>query len=73
MCKGGEAMPSNIAYDPVLLEEALKLGGYKYKKDVVNAALKEYVQRYRQRKIFELFGEIDYSPDYDYKRGRKRR
>lgn len=65
-------MASNIEYDPELLSEAVKLGGFKYKKDAVNTALKEYVYRHQQLKILDLFGTIDYDPKYDYKKSRKR-
>ena len=65
-------MPSNIEYDPYLLSEVLKIGGFKYKKDAVNAALKEYLQRHQQVQILDLFGSIEYDEKYDYKRNRKR-
>lgn len=65
-------MPSNIEYDPYLLSEAVKLGGFKYKKDAVNAALKEYVDHHQQLKIVDLFGTIDYDSKYDYKKARNR-
>ena len=64
-------MASNIEYDPLLLSEVLELGGFRYKKDAVNAALKEYVQRHKQMRILDLFGSIAYDPKYDYKKGRK--
>lgn len=65
-------MPSNLAIDDKLLEEALNLGGHRTKKATVNEALKEYVQRRKQLKILDLFGQIDYDPDYDYKEQRRR-
>lgn len=65
-------MASNIEFDPYLLSEVLKLGGFKYKKDAVNAALKEYVQRHQQVKILDVFGAIEYDKKYDYKKERKR-
>lgn len=61
-------MPSNI--DQTLLSKALKVGGHRYKKDAINAALKEYVKRHKQLQIIELFGTIDYDNDYNYKKGR---
>lgn len=64
-------MASNIEYDPYLLSEVLKVGGFKYKKDAVNAALKEYLQRH-QVQILDLFGSIEYDGKYDYKKKRKR-
>lgn len=65
-------MPSNIDYDPYLLSEAIKVGGHKYKKDALNAALKEYVDHHKQVKILDMFGTIDYDSKYDYKKARKR-
>lgn len=65
-------MPTNLAIDDQLLDEALQLGGHRTKKATVNEALKEYVERRRQMEIFELFGQIDYDPDYDYKEQRRR-
>jgi len=38
----------------------------------VTAALEEYVRRRKQLRIFELEGQIDYDPDYDYKAARRR-
>ena len=66
-------MPTNLAIDDRLLEEALKAGGHKTKKDTVNEALREYIQRRKQLKILDLFGKVEFDPDYDYKRQRKRR
>lgn len=65
-------MASNIEFDTNLLSEVLRLGGFKYKKDAVNAALKEYVLRHQQSGIIDLFGTIDYDNQYNYKKGRKR-
>jgi hypothetical protein len=65
-------MPTNLAIDDKLLEEALQLGGHRTKKTTVNEALKEYIQRRKQLKILDLFGQIDYDPDYDYKEQRRR-
>ena len=66
-------MPTNLAIDDRLLEEALKAGGHKTKKDTVNEALREYIQRRKQLKILDLFGKVEFDPGYDYKRQRKRR
>lgn len=66
-------MPSNLKFDHRLLEEAQKLGGFKYKKDAINAALNEYVNRHKQMQIIGLFNSISYDPNYDYKQGRKKR
>lgn len=65
-------MASNLAIDTKLLNEALEIGGLKTKKDTVNLALKEFVDRRRQLDIIKLFGKMDPDPDYDYKKGRNR-
>jgi Arc/MetJ family transcription regulator len=66
-------MPTNLAIDERLIAEAQKLGRHRTKKDAVNAALDEYVQRRKQRQILSLFGTIDYDRAYDYKRERRKR
>ena len=66
-------MPTNLAIDDALLAEAMALGKLPTKKATVNEALQEYVKRRRQLMIFDLFGKIDYDPDYDYKKERRRK
>lgn len=65
-------MPTNLAIDDRLLEEAQKIGGQRTKKATVTEALQEYIQRRKQAKILELFGTIDFDPRYDYKKQRRR-
>jgi Arc/MetJ family transcription regulator len=68
-------MPTNLALDDRLLNEALKLGGHATKKATVTEALEEYILRRKQRGILKLFGKVDFHPDFDreYKRARHRR
>ena len=66
-------MATNLAIDDKLLNEARKIGGHKTKKETVNQALKEYIQKRKQMEITQLFGEIDYDKEYDYKVSRKNR
>jgi Arc/MetJ family transcription regulator len=65
-------MATNLAIDDRLLEEALKVGGHRTKKDTVTEALEEYIQRRKQARILELFGKVDFDRGYDYKRQRRR-
>lgn len=65
-------MPTNLAIDDDLLTEAQKVGGHRTKKDTVNEALREYIQRRRQAKITDLFGTIEFDSTYDYKKQRRR-
>ena len=66
-------MPTNLAIDDRLIEEARELGHHRTKKDAVNAALDEYVRKRKQLAILDLVGKIDYYEDYDYKRERMRK
>lgn len=63
-------MATNLDIDNELIQEALKLGGHRTKRAVVEEALQEYVQRRKQLTITELFGTIEYEDDYDYKQQR---
>ncbi|MFY9261936.1 MAG: type II toxin-antitoxin system VapB family antitoxin [Gallionella sp.] len=64
-------MATHLVLDPLLLQEALTLGGFKSKKEAVNQALREFVQRRKQREIIDLFGYLPADPDYDYKKSRQ--
>jgi Arc/MetJ family transcription regulator len=63
---------TNLANDDELLTEAQKVGGHRTKRDTVNEALKEYIQRRRHTQITGLFGTIDFDPAYDCKEQRRR-
>jgi Arc/MetJ family transcription regulator len=65
-------MPTNLAIDDRLLEEAQKVGGHRTKKATVTEALEEYIQRRKQARILELFGKVDFDPKYNYKKQRNR-
>jgi len=60
-------MATNLAIDQKLLIEAQKISGRKTKKETVNEALREYIQRRKQTEIIQLFGQIAYDKDYNYK------
>ena len=66
-------MATNLAIDERLLEEALKAGKHKTKKDTVNEALKEYIMRRKRRDIISLFGKVEMKPSYDYRKERNAR
>lgn len=65
-------MPTNLAIDDRLLEEAQRIGGHRTKKATVTEALEEYIQRRKQARILELFGKVDFDPTYNYKKQRNR-
>lgn len=65
-------MPTNLAIDDRLIEEARRVGHHGTKKEAVTAALDEYIRRRKQIQILDLFGTIDYPEAYDYKANRRR-
>lgn len=66
-------MATNLDLDDKLIREAVKLGKFKTKKEAVTAALTEFVKKRQQASLTELFGTIDFHPDWDYKKMRRRR
>jgi len=65
-------MVVNLQIDDKILKEALALSDCETETLLVEAALREYVQRRQQLKITELFGTIEYEEDYDYKQQRQK-
>lgn len=66
-------MPTNLAIDDRLIDEARRVGRHRTKKETVTAALEEYIRRRKQLDVLALFGTIDYDERYDYKRERSRK
>lgn len=60
-------MRTNIVIDNKLIEQAMRISGLTTKKDVVDRALREFVQRRTQKDLSELRGKIQFADDYDYK------
>jgi Arc/MetJ family transcription regulator len=66
-------MPTNLAIDDDLLNQARTVGGYRTKRETVNEALREFIQRRQRLELARLAGAVDYDPKYDYKRERRMR
>jgi Arc/MetJ family transcription regulator len=66
-------MPTNLAIDDRLLDLALSVGGYRTKRDTVNEALREFIQRRKRLELLKLVGKIEYDRRYDYKQERRAR
>ncbi len=66
------AMATNLYINPKLLQKALEVSGLKTKKDTVNLALQEFINRHKQLEILNLFVKMDPDSNYDYKEGRNR-
>ena len=65
-------MSTNFYINTQLLNDAQKISGLKTKRDTVNLALEEFIQKRKAADIVTLFGKIDYDEDYDYKKARRR-
>ena len=59
-------MATNLQLEDALIDDALRLGHHRTKKAAVTQALVEYTQRLRQQKVKDVFGKIEFAPDYDY-------
>lgn len=66
-------MSTSAAIDGSLLKEAKKLGKHKTEKAAINDALKMYVKRKRQAEIIELFGTVDFDPEFLREMDRKKK
>ncbi|HPY89057.1 MAG TPA: type II toxin-antitoxin system VapB family antitoxin [Spirochaetota bacterium] len=60
-------MATNLAIDNNLLVSAKKIGKIKTKKETVNSALKEFIEKRKQEGIIDLFNSIEYDEKYNYK------
>jgi len=66
-------MPTNLAIDDSLIEEARRIGHHKTKKEAVTTALSEYIDHRKRLEILSAFGTVDFDPKYNYKAERKRK
>ncbi|MDD5673961.1 MAG: type II toxin-antitoxin system VapB family antitoxin [Chitinivibrionales bacterium] len=66
-------MATNLALDDILLKRAMKIGTMRTKKETVNTALKEFIDRRMQKRIGRLEGKISFREDWDYKKERRNR
>jgi Arc/MetJ family transcription regulator len=66
-------MPTNLAIDDQLLDQARSVGGYRTKRETVNEALREFIERRQRLELVKLAGQVEYDPKYDYKRERRAR
>jgi hypothetical protein len=65
-------MVTPLQIDQTLLQEALALSNHPTATALIEAALREYIQRRKQLKVLELFGTIEYEEEYNYKQQRQR-
>ena len=63
-------MASNLALNDKLLNQAMKIGNLRTKRETVNLALQEFIQRRKQKRILDLAGKIVFREDWNYKKDR---
>ena len=61
-------MRTNIVLNDKLVEEAFKFSqSISTKRELIETALKEYVDNRKRKNLKELKGKIKFNDDYDYK------
>jgi Arc/MetJ family transcription regulator len=60
-------MRTNIELDDGLVEEAFRLTNVRTKKELIHLALQELIRVRKKRDLLDLSGQIQFTPDYDYK------
>lgn len=63
---------TNLPIDEQLLDEALMLGTHASREALIEAVLREYIDRHRRLQIVKLFGTVEYDQTFDYKAARQR-
>jgi len=63
-------MATNLQIDDGLITKAVKLGHHRTKKAAVTQALTDYIHHLEQEKILSLFGSVDFTRGYNYKKQR---
>lgn len=58
-------MRTNIVLDDQLIKEGLKLTKLKTKKDLVNLALRELIERRKRTRILKLEGKVEWEGSLD--------
>jgi Arc/MetJ family transcription regulator len=64
---------TNIDINNDLMQQAMILSGSKTKKEAVERAMVEFVERRTRKNLADLRGKIGFAEDYDYKAAREGR
>jgi hypothetical protein len=63
-------MRTNIVLDERLVKEAFRYAPVSTKRELVDFALREFVQSHRRHDVRELVGKVKIRADYNYKAAR---
>jgi Arc/MetJ family transcription regulator len=66
-------MRTNVVLNDRLVNEALKYAAVKTKKDLIDLALREFVQQRKRADVRELRGKGLLDPSYDYRAARRKK
>lgn len=66
-------MQITLNLDESLLSEALQLTNLATREELIQFALQELVKSRRKKNLLDLAGQIQFSPDFDYKALRETR
>lgn len=66
-------MRTNIVLDDKLVKEAFRYAHVSTKKELIDLALREFVENHRRKDIRDLKGKIKIHEKYDYKELRSRK
>lgn len=66
-------MRTNIDIDDELLAQAFAVSNLRTKKELIHAALKEFIRLKKRKDLTELAGFIQFHRDYDHKKLRETR
>ncbi len=72
-CENLVCLATHLAIDGQLLDHARSVGGYRTKRETVNEALREFIQRRERLSLLQLAGKIEYDARCDYKKDRRAR
>ena len=64
-------MKTRVTLDEALVERAMAAGGHRTIREAVTAALEAYVKSRGRFRILEMFGKVDFDPDWDHKASRR--
>lgn len=65
-------MRTNIVLNDSLVKEAFRYSSVSSKRELIELALKEFVENHRRHDIRELKGKVAIDPKYDYKKLRSK-
>jgi metal-responsive CopG/Arc/MetJ family transcriptional regulator len=65
-------MRASFSIEESLVDSACQVGNHPSREAAIEAALREYVERRRQRQIIEMFGTVEFDSTYNFKEARCR-